>query len=69
MSTAARTKPSQSEQSIARVIARRYGDGGIYLPRRQDQRDALRRAIDAGFVSADGFLTRAGRRLVARWEQ
>ena len=69
MSSAAHRQPVEQERAIARVIARRYGDGGIYLPRTQGQRDTLRRAIDAGFVSSDGFLTPAGRRLVARWEQ
>lgn len=69
MSTTVDTILEEHEQDIVRVIARRYGDGGIYLPRTHDQRDALRRAIDGGFVSHEGFLTRAGRRLVARWER
>lgn len=69
MIPAAHRQPAEQERAIVRVIARRYGDGGIYVPRTQGHRDTLRRAIEAGFVSTDGFLTRAGRRLVARWGQ
>lgn len=65
MSTAALRNPDE-ERSIANVIACHYGDGGIYVPRTAARRDVLRRAIEAGFVSREGFLTREGRRLLAR---
>lgn len=55
------------ERAIARLLARRYGDGGIYLPRQTRQPSALRDAIDGGFVSVDGFVTRKGRQLLAQF--
>ena len=56
------------ERAIAQVLACHYGDGGVYVPRAAWQRDTLRVAIDAGFVSRDGFLTREGRRLLAHFQ-
>jgi hypothetical protein len=56
------------EQAIARLIARRYGDGGVYVPRQQPRRGALKDAIAGGFVSEDGFITSKGRRLLARFD-
>lgn len=55
------------EHAIARVIACHYGDGDVYVPRSAARRATLRLAIDAGFVSREGFLTREGRRLLARF--
>ena len=57
-----------SEHEIAKVIAHHYGDGGVYLPRTEQRLGTLRRAIAAGFVTPDGFITRKGRRLLARIE-
>ena len=54
--------------AIARVIAHHYGDGGVYLPRIDNRRATLHRAIANGFVSDDGFITRKGRHLLARFE-
>ena len=73
---AARTKmdmPNASahpdlDQAIARLIARRYGDGGVYVPRQASRRGTLADAIAAGFVSEDGFITSKGRRLLARFD-
>ena len=56
------------EQAIARLIARRYGDGGVYVPRQPPRRRALKDAIAGGFVSEDGFITSKGRRLLARFD-
>ena len=56
----------EREQAIARLLSCRYGDGGIYLPRRAQQSDTLVDAIADGFVSVDGFITRKGRRLLAQ---
>jgi hypothetical protein len=65
MSTSAAQLPAP-EQAIARLLSCRYGDGGVYLPR--DARgEALDAAIAGGFVSEDGFVTRKGRRLLARY--
>ena len=58
----------EHDQAIARLIARRYGDGGVYVPRQQPRRGVLQDAIDGGFVSEDGFITRKGRRLLARFD-
>lgn len=55
-----------SERAIARVIAHRYGDGGVYVPTQERYPEALDLAIADGFVSQDGFITRKGRRLLAR---
>jgi len=54
--------------AIARVIACRYGDGGLYLPREREPAAALALAMRAGFVSEDGFVTRKGRSLLARFD-
>ena len=35
----------EREQAIARLLSCRYGDGGIYLPRRAQQSDTLEDAI------------------------
>ncbi len=59
--------PNQ-DHAIARLIARRYGDGGVYVPRQQPRRSVLKDAIAGGFVSEDGFITSKGRRLLARFD-
>lgn len=59
---------SDQDQAIARLIARRYGDGGVYVPRQQPRRSVLKDAIAGGFVSEDGFITSKGRRLLARFD-
>jgi hypothetical protein len=56
------------EMTIARTIACRYGDGGVYLPREREPTAALALAMRAGFVSEDGFVTRKGRSLLARFD-
>ena len=58
----------EREHAIARLIAYRYGDGGIYLPRQACHSDALEDAIAGGFVSEDGFVTRKGRQLLAQFD-
>ena len=62
------SQPALTDAAIARVIACRYGDGGVYMTPGPARRHALEAAISAGFVSRDGFLTRKGRHLVARFE-
>ncbi len=59
---------SDLDQAIARLISRRYGDGGVYVPRQQSRRGSLAEAIAKGFVSEEGFLTSKGRRLLARFD-
>ncbi|MGR8919249.1 MAG: hypothetical protein ACU85V_06505 [Gammaproteobacteria bacterium] len=60
-----KTRLSQADSAIARVIANHTGDGGVYVPRSGDRAATLARAIEGGFVSVDGFITRKGRRLLA----
>ncbi len=56
----------EQEQAIARLLACRYGDGGVYMPRHAPTSAILKVAIEGGFVSEDGFVTRAGRQLLAK---
>lgn len=61
----ARAVLNKSEREIADLLASRYGDGGVYVPRN----GATSRFFDAmadGFISEDGFVTRKGRALIAR---
>ena len=53
---------------LARVLSRHYGDGAVYLPRQGARREVLRRAVDRGLVSSEGFITRKGRHLLARFK-
>lgn len=54
----------QGDRDIARLLANRYGDGTVYLP--SGASIALyRSSIERGFVSAEGFITTKGRRLLA----
>lgn len=56
---------TSTEIAIAQLLDHRYGDGGVYLAR--DGASCLvRMAIESGFLSEDGYLTRKGRSLVAR---
>lgn len=56
---------TSTEIAIAQLLGHRYGDGGVYVPR-DGAAQLLRVAIDAGFLSEDGYVTRKGRALVAR---
>ncbi len=68
MSTADCHAPTP-DADIARLLACHYGDGAVYLPSRAGaRRDVLQRAMAAGFVSIDGFITRRGRQLLARFD-
>lgn len=54
--------------TIARLLSSHYGDGTIYLPRERAARATVNRAVRAGFLTDDGFITRKGRRLLAHTE-
>jgi hypothetical protein len=56
---------SPSESELIRVLACRYGDGTVYLPRGTPRR-LLLVCQELDFINTDGFITRAGRELVAR---
>lgn len=56
---------TSTEIAIAQLLSHRYGDGGVYVSR-DGATQLIRVAIDAGFLSEDGYVTRKGRALVAR---
>lgn len=54
------------ESQIAAMLECRYGDGMVYLPRNLP-RGVFTAAMAGGFVDAEGYLTRKGRALLARY--
>lgn len=54
------------EHDIVRLLARRYGDGTVYVPSGEGM-GLFRTCIALGFVSMDGFITPEGRRLLTRY--
>ena len=54
------------ESQIAAMLESRYGDGMVYLPR-GTPRGVLHAAMELGFVDTEGYLTRKGRALLARY--
>jgi len=56
-----------AESQIATILQYRYGDGLVYLPRNQSKSLYIR-ARQLGFIDAEGYLTRKGRTLVARFQ-
>ena len=57
-------RPSEAE--IASILAHRYGDGTVYLPR-GGPKQLFHASIKLGFISEDGFVTHQGRELLARY--
>lgn len=55
------------EARIAQVLEHRYGDGLVYLPREWPEQ-LLSLAKQFGFVDDEGYLTRKGRTLLARYQ-
>ena len=53
------------EHRVAGLLANRYGDGTLYLSQ-VGASALLDLAIQGGFVSDEGFVTRKGRVLLAR---
>lgn len=53
------------ESEIAALLQCRFGDGMAYLPRQWQSR-LLEIATRFGFVDTEGYLTRRGRKLMAR---
>ena len=66
------TRQSMTDQEardarIAAVLHYRYGDGLVYLPR--NRRMALYvQARKIGYIDGEGYLTGAGRALLARFQ-
>ncbi len=55
------------ESDIAKVLQYRYGDGLVYLPSNQPD-SLLRMAKSRGYVDQEGYLTRKGRYLLAKYQ-
>lgn len=55
------------EARIAQVLEHRYGDGMVYLPKEwPEQLLSLARQFE--FIDEEGYLTRKGRTLLARYQ-
>ncbi len=54
------------EQQIAELLECRFGDGMVYLPKTKP-RQLLYVAVINGFIDTEGYLTRKGRMLLARY--
>ncbi|MFQ5660174.1 MAG: hypothetical protein ACE5GZ_07085 [Gammaproteobacteria bacterium] len=54
------------ESQIAEILEFRFGDGLVYLPRHRPQA-IYSLARKNGFIDAEGYLTRKGRVLLARY--
>lgn len=59
-------KVNDGEREIAKVIACRGVDGCVRLLPGDAGSKTLEQAVARGFVSGDGYITRKGRRLLAR---
>ena len=55
------------ESDIAKVLQFRYGDGLVYLPSNQPE-SLFRMAKSMGFIDPEGYLTRKGRYLLAKYQ-
>lgn len=53
------------ESGILQLLSHRYGDGLVYL-RDATERKAYTVAVGRGLISEEGYLTAAGRALLAR---
>lgn len=60
-------KPEITESQIAALLQYRYGDGLVYLPRHRSSA-LYSQARLQGYIDADGYLTRKGRALIARYQ-
>ncbi len=56
----------QLDQALLQLLAHRFGDGLVYL-RDDGERRLFERAMSMGLVDREGYLTPAGRSLVARF--
>ena len=55
------------ESDIAQALQYRYGDGLVYLPKNQPE-SLYKQAANQGFVDQEGYLTRKGRNLLAKYQ-
>jgi len=67
MNSMALARPRDSaqpgERDIARLLARRYGDGTVYVPSGEGM-GLFHTCMALGFVSTEGVITSKGRRLL-----
>jgi hypothetical protein len=54
------------DRDIARLLAKRYGDGTVYLPS-GGAMGLYHTCMALGFVSTEGFITSKGRRLLTSY--
>ncbi len=52
------------EAALVTLLERRYGDGSIYLQSREE-RLLLKKAVQLGLVTRDGYVTAAGQAFIA----
>ena len=57
----------QVDPEITQLLTHRYADGLVYLGEAQEQ-GAYHRAISLGLVNDEGYLTPAGRSLMAQFD-
>lgn len=57
----------QPESQIATILAYRYGDGMVSLPRHKPN-TFYSEAKLRGYIDAEGYVTRKGRALIARYK-
>lgn len=62
-----KTELSQPEPAIAALLQNRFGDGLVYLPKNRPEA-IYNLAITQGYVDNEGYLTRKGRILLARYQ-
>ena len=60
--------PASSESDFVALLSHHYGDGIVYLYHR-GALDLYKQAIEMGYVSEEGYLTRKGRTLLAQSSQ
>jgi hypothetical protein len=56
-----------TESHIATILQYRYGDGMVYLPKHKPKL-LYSIATEQGFIDKEGYLTRKGRALIARYK-
>ena len=61
------SKQDFSEAQIAALLQYRYGDGMVYLPKHRSH-TLYDVAMRDGFIDEEGYLTRKGRTLLARYQ-
>lgn len=67
MSASSNNLEQHIESDIAKVLEYRYGDGLVYLPKRLPE-TLFEIAKNQGFIDQEGYLTRKGRGLLAKYQ-